>query len=48
MGGVNFVDEFFFEKVVLLMNVIYRLSAIQLRSIAMYKTVIIFGTRADT
>ena len=30
------------------MNVIYRLTAFQLRSSAVYKTVIIFGTRADT
>jgi len=50
MGGVNFMDEsyFFFKKVVLLMSVIYRLTAFQLRSSAVYKIVIIFETRART
>jgi len=38
----------FFEKVVLLMNVIYRLTAFQLRGSAVYKIVIIFETRAGT
>jgi hypothetical protein len=40
--------NFAFEKVVILMNVIYRLTAFQLRGSAVYKIVIIFGARVDT